>query len=371
MNGHGDAERFDRDGDAERFDREALGDSAVLATWRELAELRENPFLTPEWFSCWLEVYPKEDPFAIGWRRDGELRGVLPLVRVASGPFRVLRFAGARRADWLGPACRTEDEQAMAADCAALLGRERGVWHLLRLDRVEAESEWPQALWSAPESCLAPSEPRRTDVLPYIRFGEEGYAGYLSERSRNFRSQLGRRRRKLEREHGLAFRMTDSPDRLEADLDCFFRLHEERWGERGGSSSGSEDVQRFHRRFAAAALARGWLRLWTAVVDGEPGAAWYGWRIGGRYCYALSGLSKRYEPLALGSVLLAHTIEQAAAESATVYDLMWGDEGYKRRFETGRRDAATWVVGRRGHPAGLAARMRTAAERRARALRGR
>ena len=81
-------------------------------------------------------------------------------------------------------------------------------------------------------------------------------------------------------------------------------------------------------------------------------------------------MSERYEPLALGTVLLAHTIEQAAAEGAAVYDLMWGDEGYKRRFETGRRDAASWVLGRRRHPVRLAAAARTALERRARDARG-
>jgi CelD/BcsL family acetyltransferase involved in cellulose biosynthesis len=356
---------------AEVIEESALRDDALAAAWRRLAELRENPFLTPEWYWAWLEANLGEEPFAIAWRVDGEVRGVLPLVRVAKGPARLLRFAGARRGDWFTPACSIEDEPAMAAACAELLKRERGAWQLLRLDRIDAGSSWPQALWTADaKGSIAPAGPRRTDVLPFIRFDEDGYEGYLAGRSRNFRSQLGRRRRKLEREHGLAFRMTTDAERLDADFETFFRLHEERWKERGGSSSGSEEVKRFHREFAAAALERGWLRLWTAEADGAPAAAWYGWRIGGRYCYSLSGLSDRYEPLALGTVLLAHTIEQAAAEGATVFDLMWGDEGYKRRFETGRRDAASWVLGRRRHPAQLAAAARTALERRVRDARG-
>jgi CelD/BcsL family acetyltransferase involved in cellulose biosynthesis len=115
-------------------------------------------------------------------------------------------------------------------------------------------------------------------------------------------------------------------------------------------------------------LELGWLRLWIAEADGAPRAAWYGWRIGGRYCYSLSGLGKDYERLSLGTVLLAHTIEQAAAEGALIYDLMWGEEDYKQRFETGRRDTATWVLGRRGHPVQLAAAARTAVERRARGV---
>jgi CelD/BcsL family acetyltransferase involved in cellulose biosynthesis len=348
-----------------------VSDEELAAAWRRLAELRENPFLTPEWFRAWLRANPEEEPFAIVWRRDGEIRGVLPLVRVASGPIHLLRFAGARRGDWFTPACRLEDEAAMAAACAELLQRERRAWQLLRLDRIDRESAWPQALWGAGVGgSLAPSAPRRTDSLPYIAFEEGGYEGYLAARSRNFRSQLGRRRRKLEREHGLSFRSTTTAAQLEADFATFFELHDERWDDRGGSSSGSEQVRAFQREFAAAALEQGWLRLWIAEADGAPRAAWYGWRIGGRYCYSLSGLSKDYETFALGTVLLAHTIEQAAAEGATIYDLMWGDEGYKQRFETGRRDAASWVLGRRRHPVRLLSGARNALERRARSVRG-
>ncbi len=346
-------------------------DDALVERWRGLAELRENPFLTPDWCAAWLDTYPEERPFVVLWYRDGELRGVLPLVKVEAGPVRLLRFVGARRGDWFSPACGIDDEPDMAVECAELLREERGAWQLLRLDRVERDSAWPQALWAeGVHNTIAPAALRRKDVLPFIGFDERGYDGYLASRSRNFRSQLGRRRRKLEGEHSLSFRMTTDPERLEVDLDEFFRLHEERWDARGGSSSGAEDVVRFQRKFAAAALARGWLRLWIAEADGSPAAAWYGWRIGNRYCYSLSGLAKRYESLALGTVLLAHTIEQAAAEAAGVYDLMWGDEDYKRRFETGRREVATWVLGRPWHPVQIAAAARTAVERRARDARG-
>jgi CelD/BcsL family acetyltransferase involved in cellulose biosynthesis len=348
-----------------------LDEARVTDAWRRLAEARSNPFLTPEWFAAWTAERPEEEPHAIGWWVGEELRGVLPLVAVREGRGRLLRFAGARRGDWFTPACAASDEKAMGSACAALLAEEGG-WHSLCLDRIDRESAWPAALWaegSGPR--LRRTDPRRTDVLPYIRFEEGGWDGYLAARSRNFRSQLGRRRRKLEREHGLAFRLCEDADRLEADLDTFFRLHGERWEERGGSSSGDAETQRFQRRFAASAMRQGWLRLWIAEADGEAAGAWYGWRIGERYCYALSGLGRAWEPLALGTVLLGHTIEQAALERAEIYDMMWGEESYKERFETGRREAATWVLGRPGDPRSGMVAARTSLERSARRLRAR
>jgi CelD/BcsL family acetyltransferase involved in cellulose biosynthesis len=351
---------------AERIDREALLEPGLASAWTELAELRENPFLTHEWYRSSIEARPAEEPFAIAWRSDGEIRGVLPLVAVSAGPVKLLRFAGARRADWLTPACRPEDEAAMAQACADLLERERANWQAIRLDRIDAGCSWPAALERA-GGRLAKGPSRRRDVLPYISFDGRGFDGYMADRSRNFRSQLRRRRKRLERDHGLTFRMTTTSRELSVDLDTFFRLHDERWERRGRSSSQSPVSRRHLRLFAAAALERGWLRLWTAEAEGVPAASWYGWRIGGRYCYALAGLSAKFEPNGLGTVLLAHTIEQAAREGAAVYDLMWGDETYKRRFETGRRYASTWLLSRRAHPArvaiGFGVRLARVAER--------
>ncbi len=340
-------------GEAFLLEPEQLDSPALADPWRQLAEARSNPFVTPEWMRAWLGSHPAEEPFAIGWRQGDELRGVLPLVRVRVGPVALLRFAGARRADWVSPACAPEDEAAMAAACSELLGRERG-WRALRFDRLDEDSAWPAALRDLPGGALSVAPPRRRDVLPYIRFGEDGFEGYLAARSRNFRSQMGRRRRKLEKEHGLSFRITTEAAELGPDLDTFFRLHDARWAVKGGSSSADEATREHQRRFAAAALERGWLRLWTAESDGKAAASWYGWRIGERYCYALAGLDPAYEDLALGTVLLGHTIEQAAAEGVAIYDMMWGDEGYKKRFETDRRYATTWLFGRRRRPSAAA-----------------
>lgn len=343
--------------------------SGLREEWRQLAELRENPFLTPEWYEAWLASHHQEEPFLIVCFRGQEARGVLPLVRSATGPLKVLRFAGARRGDWFTPACRFEDEEEMAAACRVLLSQRRRAWSLIKLDRMDCEGCWPQALWAANAgNALGTNPPSRSDALPYIRFDEGGYESYLAGRSRNFRSQLGSRRRKLERDHRLVFRLVREDGELRRAMDEFFRLHEERWSRRGGSSALTADTKELHHRFAAMALEQRWLRLWIAEVDGEAAAAWYGWRVGDRYCYSLSGLGERYEHLGLGTLLLAHTIEQAAAEGATTYDLMWGDEPYKKRFETGRRTTRTWVFGRRRHAAHVAARLLAHAGTRARRL---
>jgi CelD/BcsL family acetyltransferase involved in cellulose biosynthesis len=103
--------------------------------------------------------------------------------------------------------------------------------------------------------------------------------------------------------------------------------------------------------FAAAALERGWLRLWLLEVDGEPIAAWYGWRLGGRYAYYNSGFDPERSQLRPGLVLLAGVIRAALEEGAEEFDFLLGDESYKFRFAEDSRTVHNVTVARAWHPA--------------------
>lgn len=324
---------------------------AVVNAWRALAVARENVFVSPEWFGVWLTMHPRARPFVLVCRdEDAMVVGVLPLVISRHGPIRIVRFAGARLGDCYSAACQPADEMHVAEACAAVLAAHADEWHVLALDRLDREAAWPERLdegW--PGRGVHVSRWREHDVLPFVEFGSAGYDGYLASRSRHFRSSLRRYRRRLEERYSVRFRVTQSEHDLERDLDVLMRLHYARWDTRGGSTlrGGGE---RFHRKFARLALARGWLRLWTMELDGNPVAAWYGWRVGGRYCYSFSGFAPSYSDLQVGFLTVAHTIERAAAEGAAVYDMLLGGEPYKRRFETGRREAESVLVTRRGQP---------------------
>jgi CelD/BcsL family acetyltransferase involved in cellulose biosynthesis len=185
----------------------------------------------------------------------------------------------------------------------------------------------------------------RREPSPVIERPEGGWDEYFAGRSRNFRSQLGRKERKLERDHALSFRLSDDPGRLADDMGVLFRLHDVRWGEEG-SGAMSAQRQAFHQDFAAAALERGWLRLWLAEVEGKPVAAWYGFRYGGVESYYQSGRDPEWERSSVGLVLLVHTIREAMGDGMREYRLLRGGESYKDRFATDDRGVETVAVGR-------------------------
>jgi CelD/BcsL family acetyltransferase involved in cellulose biosynthesis len=341
-------------GDVEVLDPAVAGED-IRCAWRRLAIGRENPFLTPEWFEAWHDP-AAERPWVLLWRRrpGGEVDAVLPLVLADDGMTRSLRFPGGDNGDWFGIACDTEDEPDAIGACLAAVRSRASEWDLLRLDRIEDQGAWSGAGGGRPGLRAF----RPPDVLPFLIFGEGGYEGWLSSRSRNFRSQLGRRRRRAQREHEAVFRDTPEQADLGAALEGLFELHEARRLMQGGEGVLDRRAREAYGRFAELSLERGWLRMHSLELDREPVAFWHGWRVGGRYCYGISGFDPRWEDLAVGTLLLVHTIERAAIEGAEVYDLLWGEEAYKERYATGRREVVSLAAA-----AGLRGRISLAGRR--------
>jgi len=211
----------------------------------------------------------------------------------------------------------TEDE-APVAD-AMRLALERLRWDIFVGDQLPAP-----ALWSS----FLGAKVLLREGNPVLRAPGDGWDGYLARRSSNFRQQLGRRERRLAREHRLVFRLVQDADELPAALDALFRLHAMRWPE--GSAFQAKEA--FHREVAAIGLDRGWTRLWLLELDGEAVAAWYGLRFAGTESYYQAGRDPAWDHRSVGFVLLAHSIRSAFEDGMDEYRFLRGQEAYKYRF---------------------------------------
>jgi len=315
----------------------------LIERWRELAVRQGNVFLTPDWYLAWLDHYPGEPAVIVIETAGGRLEGLLPLLAEPGGR---LRFGGARAGDMFEPVSRPGDEVAVARACGGALARLTANRTLV-LDNVRRDGGWPLALVRSSQARLS-ARAHREATLPWIDLRPfDTWDAFLASKSRNLRSQLRRYHRSIERDHELGFRRSEDFATLESDVDLFFALHDARWDKRGGSSSAGDPIRGFHRSFARAALAQGWLRLWFLELDGEPIAAWYGWLVGGRYAYYLAGFDPASAQRHPGLVLLGHTIRSAIEEGAIEYDMLLGDEHYKSRLASSERRVHTVLVTRR------------------------
>jgi CelD/BcsL family acetyltransferase involved in cellulose biosynthesis len=266
-----------------------------------------------------------------------------------AGRPRVCRLAGANLGDHFHPLAREGDEVEVAAVAGEALRDAPAAWSVIALDKAELERPWLEALTAA-TGARTHSFVRAPAQLPLIDLAQHSdWDAYLGSRSSNLRQQVRRFERRLSKDHEVSLRRTQTPTELKADLETLFDLHDRRW--EGQTSLSSGTARSFHSDFAAAALECGWLRLWLLEVDGEAIAAWYGWRLGGRYAYYNGGFDPESSALRPGLILLAGVIRSALEEGADEFDFLLGDESYKFRFAERSRTVHNVTVARSWHPA--------------------
>jgi CelD/BcsL family acetyltransferase involved in cellulose biosynthesis len=336
---------------------------SIKGKWSDLAVSSRNIFSTWEWMSLWWRHFGHARELAVAgvYEDDDNLVAILPLYFWSAQPARVLRFLGHGVSDELGPICGPSDRPAAAGALARYLKISERRWDVFLAENLPSQEDWQGSL----EATVL-----RKESYPVLHDdGGGGWAGFLASRSSNFRQQIGRRERNLYRRHDVRYRLADDPAQLQSDLDVLFALHSARWP--NGKSAFGGARENFHRDFAALALEREWLRLWFLELDGQPAAAWYGFRFGATESYYQAGRDPTLDYASVGFVLLAHSIREAFLDGLTEYRFLRGDDGYKSRFasQNGTLDTLAVSSGARGRAVVAAARALRSSSRLRKALR--
>lgn len=330
---------------------DALDDEGALdrlaGEWRALhdAAPAATPFQSWEWARAWWS-HRRRGRLVLWCARsddDGALVGLVPLTIAPLGPMRRLTFLGAPEADYQDLLARPAHAEAVRDAFARwLAGAARG-WDVIDLPDVREES----AL-----ATLAPPSPTLAArrffhrVCPYLPLDDDERAGAAPK----LRARLARKGRRLGRDFDVDYDLVGGDD-LPHALDDLFWLHDRRWRRRGLPGAFSRpSVRRFHRELAARFDARGWLRLHRLRVDGKTRAAFYCFADGARVYYYLSGFDVelgRYSP---GALLMARAVDDARSAGARVFDLLRGDESYKREWGAQKRRTVRVVVTKRRSP---------------------
>lgn len=321
---------------------EPIGDLAdARPLWTELAERSGNIFATWEWADAWWRHFGSGDNELVlrTCLRGDEPFAIAPLYRGRRGPVGLLRFVGHGVGDVLGPVCdRADAGLAMRTVLDGMRGE--GGWAALLAERIPGDT-----------AAALSGELLLSEENPSLEIGGRSWDDYLKAASKNMREKVRRNTRKLERDHELSFELCERPDQVEPMMRTLFELHGMRWAE--GTSFGRDSVTPFHLDFAPIALERGWLRLWTMRIDGEPAAAWYGFRFGRTEAYYQSGRDPQWDRFSVGFLMLARTIEAAFDDGLDTYGFLRGDESYKGRFATKTEALETRAIG--NGPAGRGA----------------
>jgi CelD/BcsL family acetyltransferase involved in cellulose biosynthesis len=154
---------------------------------------------------------------------------------------------------------------------------------------------------------------------------------WLKSRSRNFRQQMRRSRRQLERE-GVQFVMVSSDADLVDGLRSFAELHYGRWHDRGGSAVLDRGVEAMLVDAGRALLPEARFRLWLARHEGRAISAHIFVAAGGEVSYWLGGFDEAWAAQHPSLLVILEALEHCFSSGDGRLDLNSGGQGYKYRF---------------------------------------
>lgn len=301
------------------------------ASWGRLALDSDNIFSTPDWAECWWRHYGVGSTPLPLMDRAQDPRVMLPLVRSGRG-LRQLRLVGHEQADQLGPVGDRGDWHRAAALVEA--ARRDGVLgaDVLLLQDQLAEHDWWRPLGGVVVRRVA---------APTVMVHPGGWEAFLGGRSKNFRSQVKSRERRLIGAAEVRIRVA-TEETLIPDLTSFWRLHVERWDESAAFAQATSRA--FVEDFARVALERGWLRLRLLDVNGVPQAAQLNFRYGDTESCYQQGRNPAFDDRSVGFVLMCDTLRAAHVDALREFRFLRGAESYKYRFANVSQDVTTIAV---------------------------
>jgi CelD/BcsL family acetyltransferase involved in cellulose biosynthesis len=320
--------------DGERF-------AALRDAWEALAAPEPTPFASHAWFDCWWRAFGAGQELSIcaAWRGD-ELVAVLPLCRRRA---RLASMANVHTPVFRAPA---RDGAALSAVVEAAQATEP---QALMLHAVAVQDPLLEAARAAGLRRHRPAVVEAVHASPIIDTSGDR-AAYFRSRASRVRTQ----RNKLRREHAARFVLDDCRRDLDAQLNTAFAVEAAGWKGRAGTAIRSTpETELFYRSVAHAHRDRGELRLAWLYLDGRP-AAMDMLLLRARRMYLLkTGLDETFRSLSAGGVLHLELIEHCFELQLQACELLGGEEPWKLRLSTGRRDHARLLSYSR-RPIGLA-----------------
>jgi CelD/BcsL family acetyltransferase involved in cellulose biosynthesis len=319
---------------------------ALRPAWDELAVAAGAPFAAPAWcLAWWRHAAPPEAELAVIAVHDGDaLVAVAPTwARRGRTGTTTYRFLGTGASLRGTPVAVPGAGPAVAVAIASALAHHARPPDVLAFDGVPTTDPWPGLLREAWPGRRRPWTHRvRSMPAPTLCLEGTTYEAWLGSRSRNFRSQVGRRRRQLEKA-GASLRLAEGPDDVDASLRAFADLHHRRWADRGGSGVLDARVERMLRAAAAELAPLGRFRVWVLEVDGAAVSSQVLVAAGGELAYWLGGFDEEWASRQPALQTLVAAAEHAWAVGDRRLDLGAGGQSYKYRLADGE-DELEWRV---------------------------
>ena len=293
----------------------------------------QSVFFTPHWQETWWRHFGAGRQLSILTVRsdDGRLQGLAPLMRSDDSEAARLEFIGdLELCDYfdllIAPRRQRDVAQTMADYFVSQASEEVEIC----LNNLSASSPTLELLQDslANQGLLVETDIIETCPTIVLPMNWDAYLATLRGKDRH---ELRRKLRRAENAVELAYTVTDTPDRLDEDLDTFIALHRmSQQDDKQGFMTPSKVA--FFRDMARQLWREGWLELAFLHADDRPIAGLCCMTYGTTYAAYNSGYHPEYGALSAGIVLFANRIHSAINRGFGAFDFLRGNEAYKYRF---------------------------------------
>jgi CelD/BcsL family acetyltransferase involved in cellulose biosynthesis len=302
--------------------RSELGD--LVTQWDEFARECGNLFMSSAWLSSWWNAFGTDAPL---WVLDRDSAGVLSAgTLLMRGRARLASATNVHSGEW-SVLAREESARAEVWCAIAEMGATRV--------RLEGMPE------TRGEGRLARSQLERAGYRvvqvdgpfsPWVTL-PSSWEQFIAAAPSSLRQEVGRRRRRLDREGSVVHRTQTGGSGFEEDLEHFLELEAAGWkGANGTAILSRPETERLYRGFARAAADCGALRLNMLELDGTLIAASFDCAFAGVACLLKTAFSEPHGRLSPGFVLLAEVLRACIDEGIGGYDFLGDADLYKMRW---------------------------------------
>ena len=264
--------------------------------------------------------------------KDDKLVGIAPLRRSRRNINNILKYTvieplAEGNTDYSGLILAENEAECLQIFLTHLFDQKD--WDLIYLSQVPQMSLLFDLLIK--HRCLLPKfKLEEAAICPYIPIPST-VDELMKGLSSNFRRNLKKRMRKLEKDHGkVELKKYYELGSLDDTMQIFFNLHQKRWVSKGERGVFSQQAVRDTFLTKAKLFAeKGWFSLYFLMVNGKPVAAKYCFKYKRKLYGSLSGFDPVYSAYGVGNLLMLKVLERCVKKGIREYDFMQGDESYK------------------------------------------
>jgi CelD/BcsL family acetyltransferase involved in cellulose biosynthesis len=251
------------------------------------------------------------------------------------------RLVGAKEeSDYLDLVCAPEHAEAAWQAVLKYLQDNKSEWGSMVLECIPDASQTKHILETTAATFGFSPTIEQQDVSPVIIL-PTSWEEYLESIDSNLRKRIKRFTQTIQEDDVLSFKTVTEATEIKALMPDFIALHKASGEEK--ASFWTPKREAFFLNMLPTIAKHGLVKIEVLEVSNDPAAMVVSFIYQNRLLGYNSGFNQyRYGHMGVGTVLAAHSIEEAIKAGYTHYDFMRGNETYK--FEFGAVAESVWDV---------------------------